>query len=108
MQQYQTRPFATSDANTVHSVTFELSHRKCSVLLENGLDVTICDVLKDGEDVQEMIGWDENNQYKYTLSVSTGGEKLFFGSSFLKKTVGDLRKLENVKIPLYIELEERD
>ena len=97
-------------ANTgqIHNVTFELDGRKCTIMLEDKLDVnsSILTVLEQGEDVEEMIGWDRDARYKFILPLSIGNEKLYFGSSFVNKTVGDVRNLENVKIPLYIKLEE--
>ena len=101
---------AVANLNTtsmIRNITFELKDQKCTVSLKGDLsmDSTILDVLKNGEDVQDLIGWEEQSRYRYTV-LQIGNEKLYFGNSFSNQKVNKVRNYESVKIPLYIQLEE--
>lgn len=91
----------------IQNITFELNGKKCSVSLKGnnlGIQSTIMDVLRNGEDVKDLIGWSEYSRYKFTV-FQCGDERLYFGNSFSKQKVSEVRNYENVKIPLYIQLE---
>ena len=73
-------------ANTgqIHNVTFELDGRKCTIMLEDKLDVnlSIFTVLKQGEDVELMIGWDKDACYKFVFAIVNRQRKAIFWKLF--------------------------